>query len=66
MAVLQVVGGGKMGEALLGGLLAAGAPPSTSRIVEKDRRPASRRCTTSLPGVAVVDRPCRATAPSSR
>ena len=57
MARLQIIGGGKMGEALLGGLLArAWASPAELTVVEKlpDRRDL---LTAALPGVAVRDRP---------
>ncbi len=57
MVRLQIVGGGKMGEALLGGLLAAGwAPPEQLAVVERlaERRAALAQ---AFPGVAVLDRP---------
>ncbi|MEY2420108.1 MAG: pyrroline-5-carboxylate reductase [Acidimicrobiaceae bacterium] len=53
---LQLVGGGRMGEALLAGLLAAGwAQPEDLGVVEKlaDRR---TELTKRFPGVAVLDR----------
>jgi pyrroline-5-carboxylate reductase len=54
---LQLIGGGKMGEALLGGLLAAGwAPPEQLRVVEKLRSRRQELCA-RLPGVDVVDKP---------
>lgn len=54
MAELVVVGGGRMGCALVGGLLAAGRPPSAVAVVERD---AGRRRTLAdeLPGVLVVE-----------
>src|SRR4051794_14437558 len=55
MAALQIVGGGRMGEALIGGLLAAGwAPPADLVVVE---RVAARRAEVEarFPGVRVVD-----------
>ncbi|MCU0309811.1 MAG: pyrroline-5-carboxylate reductase [Acidimicrobiales bacterium] len=57
MVRLQIVGGGKMGEALLGGLLAAGwAASDDLAVVERldDRRTTLRA---AFPGVAVLDRP---------
>ncbi|MEO8697953.1 MAG: pyrroline-5-carboxylate reductase [Acidimicrobiales bacterium] len=57
MAQLQIIGGGKMGEALLGGLLARGwATPAELTVVEKlsDRRDL---LAAALPGVDVRDRP---------
>jgi pyrroline-5-carboxylate reductase len=57
MVRLQIVGGGKMGEALLGGLVAAGwAPEAELAVVE---RVEARRAELArlFPGVAVVDRP---------
>ena len=57
MARLQIIGGGKMGEALLGGLLERGwARPAELTVVEKlrDRRDL---LTAALPGVIVADRP---------
>jgi pyrroline-5-carboxylate reductase len=57
MARLQIIGGGKMGEALLGGLLARGwATPGELTVVEKlsDRRDL---LAAALPGVDVRDRP---------
>ncbi len=58
MAVLQVVGGGRMGEALVGGLLRAGWPALDLLIVEKD---AARVDVLheALPEVAVADSPAR-------
>ncbi len=56
MAVLQVVGGGKMGEALVGGLLRAGHAAVDLVVVEKD--PARTDALhAALPEVAVVDQP---------
>ena len=57
MVRLQIVGGGKMGEALLGGLLGSGwAEPGDLAVVEK--LPARREALlASFPGVAVVDEP---------
>lgn len=55
MARLQLVGGGKMGAALLGGLLDAGwAEPGELRVVERleSRR---KELTDQFPGVVVVD-----------
>jgi pyrroline-5-carboxylate reductase len=58
MAVLQVVGGGRMGEALVGGLLRAGWVGADLLVVEKDpQRVALLR--EALPEVAVVDGPRR-------
>ena len=57
MARLQIIGGGKMGEALVGGLLTkAWASPGELTIVEKlpDRR---ELLTVAFPGVAVRDLP---------
>jgi pyrroline-5-carboxylate reductase len=56
MAVLQVVGGGKMGEALVGGLLRGGRAAVDLVVVEKD--PARTDVLRDvLPEVAVVDGP---------
>lgn len=56
MAVLQVIGGGKMGEALVAGLVRAGTPPTDVLIVEKvPARVDALRA--ALPGVTVADRP---------
>lgn len=62
MVELVVVGGGKMGEALLGGLVAAGwAEPEAIAVAEPD---AARRAVlaAALPGVVVDDRPVPAAA----
>jgi pyrroline-5-carboxylate reductase len=56
MAVLQVIGGGKMGEALVAGLLRSGRPGTDVLIVEKD--PARVEALhEALPAVAVSDHP---------
>jgi pyrroline-5-carboxylate reductase len=56
MGMLQVIGGGKMGEALVGGLLRSGRAAADLLIVEKD--PARVDALhTALPGVAVTDQP---------
>jgi pyrroline-5-carboxylate reductase len=54
MSVLVIVGGGRMGEALVGGLLAAGRAPSSLTVVEVV---AARRAELGerFPGVGVVD-----------
>src|SRR5690606_9680475 len=60
MTELVVVGGGKMGEALVGGLLAAGwAAPDAVAVVELD---AGRRAVLAerFPGLAVVEAPVAA------
>ncbi|MEJ7765546.1 MAG: pyrroline-5-carboxylate reductase [Acidimicrobiales bacterium] len=59
MHQLVIVGGGRMGEALLGGLLAAGRRPSDLAVVEPagDRRQALEE---RFPGVVVRDVPLRA------
>ena len=60
MVELVVVGGGKMGEALIGGLIAAGwAEPSAIAVVEID---ADRRAVLAdtFPGVVVTDQPVEA------
>lgn len=60
MTRLQIVGGGKMGEALLGGLIAtAWAPPGELAVVEavEPRRAALR---TAFPDVVVADEPLAA------
>lgn len=57
MVQLQIIGGGKMGSALLGGLIGAGwAPPGELRVVEADpdRRAA---LADEFPGVDVADAP---------
>jgi pyrroline-5-carboxylate reductase len=58
MAELQVIGGGKMGEALVGGLLRAGRPAADVLIVEKDAARAEV-LRIALPEVAVADEPAR-------
>ena len=56
MVLLQVVGGGRMGEALVGGLLASKLTHSDVRIVEKD--PARVvALAAALPGVVVTSEP---------
>jgi pyrroline-5-carboxylate reductase len=59
MTALVIVGGGRMGEALLGGLLAAGWAPSDLAVVEPVE---ARRdeLATSFPGVAVSGTPVEA------
>jgi pyrroline-5-carboxylate reductase len=62
MVRLQLVGGGRMGEALLGGLLAAGwAEPAQVAVVEPlaERRDELVR---AFPGVAVLEHPAAASA----
>lgn len=56
---LVVIGGGRMGTALVGGLVAAGWDPASVAVVEAD---AGRRSVVagSLPGVSVTDRPAAA------
>ena len=61
MAELQIIGGGKMGEALLGGLVQSGwAAPSSLVVVEPD---SSRRAEimTNHPGVTATESPLAAT-----
>jgi pyrroline-5-carboxylate reductase len=60
MAVLQMIGGGRMGEALVGGLLQAGGLRLDSlRIVEPD--PARRAALeVAFPGVDILDEPVEA------
>ncbi len=56
---LQLIGGGRMGEALLGGLLAAGTvDPARTSVVERD---AARReqLAARFEGVAILERPAR-------
>lgn len=56
MGILQVIGGGKMGEALVGGLLRSGRAGADLRIVERD--PARVDALhTALPEVSVTDQP---------
>jgi len=57
---LVIVGGGRMGEALLGGLIAAGRDPQTLAVVEvsPERR---EQLTAAHPGVTVSDTPVDAT-----
>lgn len=57
--VLQIVGGGRMGEALLGGLIAAGRAPESLAVVEVF---AARReqLESAYPGVTVADAPVSA------
>lgn len=60
MVVLQVIGGGRMGEALVGGLLTSGALAAADvRVVEavEARR---TELTDVLPGVAIATEPARA------
>src|SRR3954452_2786858 len=56
---LVIVGGGRMGEALLGGLIAAGREPSTLAVAEVF---AARReqLAAAHPGVTVVEAPVQA------
>lgn len=56
MAKLQVIGGGKMGEALVGGLLRSGTPGADVLVVEKDAARVEA-LHAALPEVAVSDRP---------
>lgn len=56
MVQLQVVGGGRMGEALVGGLLAAGTAPEDVVVVETDPGRVEA-LGTALPGVAVAEGP---------
>ena len=56
MAVLQVIGGGKMGEALVAGLLKAGHAGADVLIVEKDAARVEA-LHEALPEVVVTDRP---------
>ena len=59
MVALQVIGGGRMGEALIGGLLAGGHRRDGLRIVEAD--PARRAALqAAFPGVDVVGEPAAA------
>jgi pyrroline-5-carboxylate reductase len=58
MAVLQVVGGGRMGEALVGGLLRAGWAGADLLVVEKDPQRVEA-LHVALPEVAVVGEPMR-------
>ena len=57
--VLQIVGGGRMGEALLGGLIAAGRAPESLAVVEVF---AARReeLASAYPGVTVAEAPVSA------
>src|SRR5918994_2792348 len=57
--VLQIVGGGRMGEALLGGLIAGGRAPETLAVLEVV---AARRgqLESLFPGVTVADAPVSA------
>ncbi len=56
MAVLQVIGGGKMGEALVGGLLRSGTAAADVLVVEKDAA-RTEALHDALPGVSVVGEP---------
>jgi len=56
---LQIVGGGRMGEALVGGLLAAGRTAADITIAEV-AQPRREVLATTFPGVAVVDTPAPA------
>lgn len=51
---LLIVGGGRMGEALLGGLIEAGRPPSEIAVAEVSP-PRRQELSAAHPGVAVVD-----------
>ena len=53
---LLIVGGGRMGEALLGGLLAAGRDPSELAVVEVSA-PLRERLSATYDGVAVLEAP---------
>lgn len=54
---LQVIGGGKMGQALVGGLLAAGRAAASELTVVEMLADQRERLTETLPGVNVVDGP---------
>ncbi|MFV0522888.1 MAG: pyrroline-5-carboxylate reductase [Acidimicrobiales bacterium] len=57
MTTLQVIGGGKMGQALVGGLLAAERYRPDQVIVVELAEAQRRRLTGDLPGVTVTDTP---------
>jgi pyrroline-5-carboxylate reductase len=56
---LLIVGGGRMGEALLGGLIAAGRRPESLAVAEVFE-PRRRQLTEAHPGVTVVEEPIEA------
>jgi pyrroline-5-carboxylate reductase len=56
---LLIVGGGRMGEALLGGLIAAGRQPDSLAVAEVFE-PRRRQLTEAHPGVTVVEEPVEA------
>src|SRR5918998_4568911 len=57
--MLQIVGGGRMGEALLGGLLAAGHPARALTVAEVSA-PRREQLGAAYDGVTVVERPVAA------
>ena len=57
MVRLQIVGGGKMGEALLGGLLAAGWADAVDLAVVEKVEARRAELASAFPGVAVLERP---------
>ncbi len=57
--MLQIVGGGRMGEALLGGLLAAGHPADSLAVAEVSA-PRREQLAAAYDGVTVVERPVAA------
>ncbi|MFL6207138.1 MAG: pyrroline-5-carboxylate reductase [Acidimicrobiales bacterium] len=57
MAALQVVGGGRMGEALVGGLLKAGGHSLSSLVIVEPVAGRRAELETTFPGVDVVDAP---------
>jgi pyrroline-5-carboxylate reductase len=59
MADLLIVGGGRMGEALLGGLIADGRPAEAFAVAEV-YEPRREELTDAYPGVAVVEAPVAA------
>jgi pyrroline-5-carboxylate reductase len=59
MVKLQVIGGGKMGEALVGGWIASGVAAADLRIVELDAGRVEA-LHAALPGVAIADAPAAA------
>lgn len=60
MAELQVIGGGRMGEALVGGLLAAGTVAAADVLVVEPVAARRTQLAELLPGIALAEAPARA------
>lgn len=55
--MLQMIGGGRMGQALIGGLLEAGWAPAADLAVVEIAADQRERLAADFPGVAIIDRP---------